>query len=114
MKKILIVEDNLEVGSLVKEYLEKDGFSVDFIRDGYSLISYMCSALAPDIIILDLILPGRNGSDLLCGIKSKWPNTKVFIFSGYPAYESIIEGYIDGFVCKTDGVEILLKTVKTT
>jgi len=112
MEKVLVAEDNPQVSALLKEYLKRNGFSVDIVEDGYSLISYMSSSSSPDIVVLDLILPGRNGSDLLCGIKSKWPNVKVFIFSGYPDYEVITQGYVDGFICKADGIDKLIETVK--
>jgi len=80
MKKVVVVEDDREVRLLVKECLESSGFSVDVFADGSSFTSYFQVSDAPDCVIIDLILPGIGGVDLLSGIKKKWSNAKIFVF----------------------------------
>ena len=115
MKKVLIVEDDKDISLLLKNHLEDNQFSVDIVEDGYAALGYLRSASAPDIIILDLVLPGRSGLDLLCSFKSKWTETKIFIFSGHEKYKEKLHLYKDnicGFYCKPDEVTKLIDAIK--
>ncbi len=114
-KKILIVEDNQDIVCILRKRLENIGFSVDVAEDGYSVLGYLKNDLTPDAVILDLILPQRSGIDLLCSLKSKWPETKVFIFTGHWEYEERIplyEEYIEGFFRKSKGMDKLIEAVQ--
>jgi DNA-binding NtrC family response regulator len=114
-KKILIVEDNQDIVFILRRRLENIGFSVDAAENGYSVLGYLKNDLTPDAIILDLILPQRNGIELLCSIKSKWPETKVFIFTAHSEYEEqmpLYEKYINGFFCKSEGMDRLMEAVQ--
>lgn len=56
----MIVDDDLEVLALLKKFFVQHGYSVEVATDGASLWSAM-ERQAPDLIILDLMLPGRTG-----------------------------------------------------
>lgn len=58
--KILVVDDDLELCKLLRQYLEKQGFAVDTVEDGKTMDLYLDNA-SPDLIILDLMLPGEDG-----------------------------------------------------
>lgn len=60
MKKILIIEDEWNIYELIKFNLEKQGFEVDGIQDGGLAIEKILD-YEPDLILLDLMLPGRDG-----------------------------------------------------
>ncbi len=60
MKKILIIEDELNIYELIKFNLETHGFEVDGVQDGALAIDKILDVL-PDLIILDLMLPGKDG-----------------------------------------------------
>jgi DNA-binding response OmpR family regulator len=115
-KKILVIEDNEEISSILKERLEHDGFSVVVADDGYSALSFLKDKEGPDAVILDLMLPGRSGMDLLCSLKSKWPGTKIFIYSAFKEYKNKLDfykEYISAFFCKSDGMENLINAIKS-
>jgi len=114
VKKCLIVEDNAGLLAILKKRLESTGFSVDTIEDGHQLLAYMKDAQAPDVIVLDLMLPERSGMDLLYSLKSKWPGTKIFIFSAHLEYKdkSLFEDYICGFYSKIEGTGKLIEAIK--
>ena len=115
-KKVLVVEDNNDIACILKERLEYEGFSVVIAQDGYLAIGFLKNDTAPDAVILDLMLPGRNGMDLLCSLRSKWPKVKIFIYSGFNEYKNKLdfyEKYISAFFCKTDGMEELIKAIKS-
>jgi len=58
--KILVVDDDLGLCDLLHQYLEKQGFSVDTVEDGKAMDIYLENS-SPDLIILDLMLPGEDG-----------------------------------------------------
>ena len=58
--KILVVDDDLELCNLLCQYLEKQGFAVDSAEDGKAMDIYLEKS-SPDLIILDLMLPGEDG-----------------------------------------------------
>lgn len=63
VKTVLVVEDELRISRLIRDYLEGAGFSVIEATDGPSAIS-MARAQRPDMIVLDLGLPGMDGLDV--------------------------------------------------
>ncbi|KNZ41061.1 response regulator transcription factor [Acetobacterium bakii] len=60
MKKILVIEDELNIYELIKYNLETHGFAVDGVQDGALAIEKIL-AYKPNLIILDLMLPGKDG-----------------------------------------------------
>jgi len=60
MKKILVIEDELNIYELIKYNLETQGFAVDGVQDGALAIKKILE-FKPDLIILDLMLPGKDG-----------------------------------------------------
>lgn len=59
-KRILIVDDDPELRELLRGYLGGNGYEVDAAEDGAAMRSKMAAA-APDLVILDLMLPGEDG-----------------------------------------------------
>lgn len=62
-KDILIVEDDIELAALVKDYLTKNGYSVKVSHNGLNAITII-EQHRPDIVILDIMLPGKNGIEV--------------------------------------------------
>ncbi len=67
---ILIVEDELEIAQLIQLSLEKEGFSCRISRDGISALR-MFQEQPPDLIILDLMIPGLDGLEICARIRQK-------------------------------------------
>jgi two-component system OmpR family response regulator len=63
MKAILVVEDEMKIARLVRDYLEHAGFGVTVAATGESAIA-SARGRRPDLVILDLGLPGRDGLDV--------------------------------------------------
>ncbi|HBL12958.1 MAG TPA: DNA-binding response regulator, partial [Cyanobacteria bacterium UBA11162] len=71
---ILIVEDELEIAKLIQLTLEREGFTCYVCHDGLSALQTF-STQQPDVIILDLMLPGLDGLEVCARIRQK-PGTK--------------------------------------
>lgn len=64
MKKILIIEDDQSISELQRDYLEMSGYDVSCVFDGTAGLSAL-KEQEFDLVILDLMLPGRDGFDIL-------------------------------------------------
>ena len=60
IRKALVVEDDNNIAELLRLYLEKDGFEVSIADDGVKAVD-MALAVQPDIMLLDIMLPGKSG-----------------------------------------------------
>jgi DNA-binding response OmpR family regulator len=63
MKTILVVEDEIKIARLVRDFLEHAGFAVTVAGDGEAAIA-SARGSRPDLVVLDLGLPGRDGLDV--------------------------------------------------
>src|SRR5579864_2417154 len=63
MRKILVVDDEPKIVKIARDYLERAGFSVVAAGDGPSVLPAVHRE-KPDLVVLDLALPGRDGLDV--------------------------------------------------
>ena len=68
MKTILIVDDDVYIGDMLEEFLTKENYAVGRAYSGTEALLYL-SSRRPDLILLDLMLPGLSGEELLPLIK---------------------------------------------
>lgn len=68
MKHILIIDDDIHIGNIIEEALIKEGYQVSRAYSGTEAL-YVLSASKPDLILLDLMLPGLSGEEVLPRIK---------------------------------------------
>lgn len=73
-QNILIVEDEKRLADLHRDYLQKSGYETDWLEDGDDVVSRV-KQKSPDLILLDLMLPGKDGMDICKEIRG---------FSGVP------------------------------
>jgi DNA-binding response OmpR family regulator len=64
MKKILLVEDDQFLGSLMKNRFVKEGFDIDWVMNGDDAIAKLKEA-PHDLILMDIILPGASGFEVM-------------------------------------------------
>ena len=105
-KTILIVEDDEFLRSLTAKRLEKENYHIEVAIDGENAISVM-ETTRPDLILLDLLLPGKDGFEVLKKIRST-ETTKaipVIIFSNLGQKEDIEKAKalgVDDFLIKAN------------
>lgn len=68
MKHILIIDDDIHIGNMLEETLKKEEYQVSRAYSGTEAL-YVLSSTKPDLILLDLMLPGLNGEEILPQIK---------------------------------------------
>ena len=116
--KVLIVEDSTLFRQLLKETLV-DRFpeiEIHEAMDGKEAL-LKTAALTPDLIFMDIRLPGENGLDLTKRIKARHPNIIIVILTAYdlPEYRDVSQQYADYFFSKgsstTKDIHTLVKSV---
>ncbi len=82
MKKILLVEDDPFLSSLLRNRIQREGFEVGLVKNGEEALGAMKETI-PDLVLLDLILPGKSGFEVLEDIKAdpQAPRVPVIIIS---------------------------------
>ncbi|MCI1476965.1 MAG: response regulator transcription factor [Clostridium beijerinckii] len=71
MKQILIIEDDLNIAELEKEYLQLNGYKVEVIQDGAQGLKKALMGIY-DLIIVDLMLPGKDGYTIVKEVRDKY------------------------------------------
>lgn len=79
---IIALDDEVEFISILKEYFELRGYAIT-VASNAALGVELINSNKPDIVILDLKMPGISGDEILSLIKSKWPRTKVLFVTAF-------------------------------
>lgn len=89
--KLLLVEDDFILGDAVKEALNREGYIVDWVRDG-SMALNVIKTNAYDIILLDLGLPRLSGLEIIKSIRAKEIYIPIIVVSAKESFEDKIAG----------------------
>jgi two-component system copper resistance phosphate regulon response regulator CusR len=93
--RILVVEDDQKVASFIQSGLQQDGYAVDVLHDG-TLAGEQARAVDYDAVILDLMLPGRSGFQVLRDIRARKPSLPVVMLTAKDALDDRITGLDSG------------------
>ncbi len=93
--KILIVEDEPKVASFIEKGLEENGYEAEIEHDGLSAEKHFLES-APDLIILDIILPGLGGLELCKKFRSLDPNIPVLMLTALGTTDDKLSGFDAG------------------
>jgi heavy metal response regulator len=108
--RILVVEDEAKVASFVKRALEEESYAVDLCADGADGLA-MAEAGGYDLIILDVMLPGLSGIEVLKALRKKKLGTPVLILTAQSQVEHRVRGLdagADDYLTKPFAIEELL------
>jgi PAS domain S-box-containing protein len=82
--RVLVVEDNDEVGQFSRELLEDLGYAVERVANADAALAILAEdEFAADLVFSDVIMPGMNGVELAGVIRSRYPGLPVVLTSGY-------------------------------
>lgn len=95
MTKVLYVEDEPSLGRIVKESLQSRGFEVIMITDGKDVLDAF-RKMEPDICVLDIMLPTKDGYALAGEIRSVSPDTPLIFVTAKTKTEDLLKGFESG------------------
>ena len=93
--KVLLVDDEVEFASALAERLQMRDYDVKTASNGLEAMALFHGS-PPDIVILDLRIPGMDGLEILKNIKIFDPTIEVLILTGHGDVESVAEGMKNG------------------
>src|ERR1700744_4082058 len=90
MKKILIIDDEVNVALLLSKFLTRNGFDVTTASTGTIGMEYLKSGEF-NLVLCDFRLEDTDGREMLKNIKTQYPNTGVIIITGYSDIKMAVE-----------------------
>jgi len=112
--KILLVEDDLNFGTVLKSYLDLNDLQVDWVDDGKKAIPQFEQGNY-DLVLLDVMLPHVDGFSIARKIKDSGSDVPFIFITAKTLREDIVEGYktgADDYITKPFDSEILLYKIK--
>jgi DNA-binding NtrC family response regulator len=86
---VLIVDDDKGIRELITQVLEREGFSTTSVENGESCLELLGKNKF-DLLIIDIVLPGLGGMEILMNINNKYPKMRIIIISGMVATDSVV------------------------
>ncbi|MFZ5941124.1 MAG: response regulator transcription factor [Bacteroidota bacterium] len=114
MYKLFYVEDEPNLGKIVSETLEKQGFEVCWETDG-SRVPGRFASFGPDLCVLDIMLPGIDGYTLCRQLHSRYPSVPVIFLTARTGTEDLVKGFEAGgsdYVKKPFSMEELIARIR--
>ena len=112
MKKILLVDDEESIHLVYRAELEEEGYKVHSALTGKDALQ-KSKIVSPDLIILDINMPGINGIEVLRQIKEINPNMPVVLNSAYHEYKQDIGAWAsDDYIIKSSDLDELKAAVR--
>ncbi|ATF93352.1 Response regulator ArlR [Cedecea neteri] len=87
-KRVLVIEDDADAANVLEAYLKREGYSVSVAGDGLSGMNTVVT-WKPDIILLDVMLPGMNGTEILAAVRRKGNTPVIMITAMGEPYDKI-------------------------
>ncbi len=95
MKHIFVVDDERTIRDLIKKYMEKEGYKVTLFEDGSNLVNEI-RRLSPDLIVLDIMLPGVDGLELCKEIRKTNELPIIFVSARDEEFDRVLGLEIGG------------------
>lgn len=111
--KVIIIEDDEEILGSLKEILRSEGYEVDAVTNGEEGIE-KCRAESFDLALLDIKLPGIDGTKVLEILHKEFPNMIKIMITGYPSLENAVASLkkgADAYLMKPMNPVSLLKVI---
>src|SRR5947209_7113544 len=116
--RILIAEDDAMLGPLLADMIAlEDGFQVAAVTANGDETLRCVEELAPDILLLDLGLPGRSGLEVLQALKDRGSSVRALVLTGYADVQNAVRAFqlgAYGFIAKGEPTKVLMEALHAT
>lgn len=112
--RVLVVEDERDLNRIICKRLKMEGYSVDSCFDGEEAVDYIM-ATSYDIIIMDIMMPKKNGYEVLSEVRGKGNITPILFLTAKDAIEDRVKGLdlgADDYLVKPFHFDELLARVR--
>jgi DNA-binding response OmpR family regulator len=113
MKRVLIIDDDEAILEAMKIAIQREGYEVHTYIDGDNIIDKILF-VKPDIVLLDLLLSGKDGSELVKEVKAEngLSQVPIIMISAHPsAKDMALKSGVDHFLAKPFDLDELFKVV---
>jgi DNA-binding response OmpR family regulator len=114
MERILVVEDDLNIANLLRVYLKREGYEAHVANDGREGLR-LFGEIEPDLVVLDLMLPGLHGRDVCRAIRTR-SAVPIIMLTALDDERDVIEGLdigADDYITKPFKPAVLLARVRS-
>ena len=112
MKKLLFADDEESIRLLYKEEFEEQGYEVILAADGHEALE-MYALHAPDLLVIDIKMPGMDGIELLQRVREQSRQVPVILSTAYGEYKQNLETWAsDEYVVKSANLDGLMKKIE--
>ena len=114
LPKLLVVDDEIEICDFLKMFFEERDFNVEVAYSGVEALEKAAS-FKPDVVLLDIKLPGMDGLEVLTKIKEQYPRMRVLMVTAIETSEKSDEALrlgADNYITKPLSLEYLENDVR--
>ncbi len=114
MKKVLYIEDDLDIAEYVKTYLERKNFIVQIYSD-INIAKEIVKSNIPDVCLIDINLSNESGRDLCVWLRKNYSELPIIFITVKNETQDIVEGFeigADDYITKPFELEILNSRIK--
>jgi DNA-binding response OmpR family regulator len=118
MKRVLIVEDEQHLAEGLRFNLEQEGYEVDVVETGEAALELLIGdsrARTPDIVVLDVMLPGKNGFEVVSEMRQVGQYVPTLILTARGHSADVLEGFAagaDDYLVKPFELDILIARIR--
>lgn len=80
--RILIADDEAHVREVLRHFLTREGYLVSTVEDGRGVLDTV-STFPPDVIVVDMVMPGLTGADVLTALRRAGVTVPIILISAY-------------------------------
>lgn len=93
--RILVVEDDVDIANLVTFRLTREGFEVRHASDGEQALREFDDPVLPDLVLMDVMMPYRNGYELLADLRKRkgGETLPVIMLTSRSKEQDVVEGF---------------------
>lgn len=111
-RKILVVDDEESIQLLYREELEDEGYKVTSAMNGEDALR-LFRENTPDLVVLDINMPGIDGIEVLRQMKQDKPGVPVILSSAYPEYKQDLASWAsDDYIVKSFNMDELKASIR--